>query len=315
MLEPLSESSKNAEHCFVLMKVACPQCRKESGLAFRVGDLNRRIDTSQFDYFRCPACGVIFLWPLPENIGKYYPGDYYPVPSSLEDFKAIAEPERYKTELLQRFAGRGRLLEIGPAYGCFSYHAKEAGFDVVALEMDKSCCQFMSDVLGIHVIQGLDIEAELSRAGTFDVVAMWQVVEHLPNPWAVLSSVAQHLNPGGVLIVAAPNPNAFQFRILGRLWTHIDAPRHLELIPSRALLDFLAPLGVTPLLVTTTDPGSLGWNTFGWAESFANLSGSPYMRNALRVLGILVSKALAPYEKIEGRGSSYTAVLQKASPA
>lgn len=297
------------------MNADCPQCRRESPLHFRVGDLNRRITDEIFDYYRCPGCGVIFLSPLPADLGKYYPGDYYSVPGSAEEFAAMAEHERYKIELVQRFAPRGRLLEIGPAHGNFAYLAKSAGFEVDVIEMDKACCRFMNETLGVRAIHSTDTNAALREAGAYDVIALWHVVEHLPDPWSTLELIVQRLSPGGLLVVAAPSPEALQFRLLRHYWTHVDAPRHLELIPSRTLVDHVRRLGMVPLMVTTTDRGSLGWNQFGWAMTLANFSRSELVSRGLRLMGSILGRLVAPVERVEGAGSAYTAMFRKESRA
>jgi len=273
--------------------------------------LNRGVTGEIFNYYRCPDCNVIFLWPIPGNLGQYYSGDYYRVPASLEEFEAIAAPQRYKIEILRNFASGGRLLEIGPAYGSFAYHAKQAGFEVDAIEMNEACCRFMNDVLGVHAIHSTDLEAALRDSGPYNVIALWHAIEHLPDPWSTLRLIVQRLAPEGLLVVATPNPDAFQFGILGRYWTHVDAPRHLELIPSRTLADYLRQLGMIPLFVTTTDRGSLGWNYFGWAMSLANFSSIRNVSKGLRLAGSIVGRILAPIERAEGRGSAYTAVFRK----
>ena len=293
------------------MKAGCPRCGRESPLHFRVGDLNRRITDDIFDYYRCVSCGIIFLDPVPLNLGRYYPSDYYQVPTSLQKLALAAEPEQYKIDFVRRFTSGGSLLEIGPAYGSFCYLAKQAGFKVDAIEMDAGCCRFMNEVVGINAIHSIDTEAALRSAGPYDVIALWHVVEHLSNPWEAMKLFAQRLNPGGLLVMAAPNPDAFQFRVFGRFWTHLDAPRHLELIPSATLSEHARQLGLKPLLITTTDEGSLGWNAFGWEMSLHNLSGSRFVKRGLRLIGNIVSRIVAPIEHAERRGSAYTAVFRK----
>ncbi len=69
------------------------------------------------------------------------------------------------------------------------------------------------------------------------------------------------------MVIASVNPEAFQFRILGRYWLHLDAPRHVMLIPMKLLAEKLEFLGMEAELITTTDQGSIGWNAFGWELS------------------------------------------------
>ena len=73
-------------------------------------------------------------------------------------------------------------------------------------------------------------------------------------------------------------------------------------------------LGLEEVLCTTTDAGSLGWNTFGWSWSFANLAPSKTMKRGLRLTGRLLAGLLAPIEGREGFGSAYTAVYRKVTP-
>jgi len=294
------------------MNANCPRCRLESHLRFRIGDLNRRITDAIFDYYCCSACGILFLWPVPEDIGKYYPDDYYSIPPSFDAFAAAAETERYKIELVQRFATRGRLLEIGPAYGAFTWLAKQAGFDAFAIEMSEACCRFMNEVAGIRAVHSLNIDAALRATGPCDVIALWHVIEHLPDPWRTLELLADRLNPGGVLVIAAPNPLAFQFGLMGRYWTHLDAPRHLHLIPAATLSAHAQGLGLETSLSTTRDPGSLGWNDFGWGMTFANASGNWYLKRGFRLAGRLIGRLFLPVDSAEGRGSAYTAIFRKA---
>jgi len=297
------------------MHAACPRCRQQSPLRLSAKDWNRRITDETFDYYRCAACGIVFLSPIPQDIGKYYPGNYYNIPASVAKLAAAAELERYKIELVQRFATRGRLLEIGPAYGAFTWLAKQAGFDAFAIEMSEACCRFMNEVAGIRAVHSLDIDSALRPAGPCDVIALWHVIEHLPDPWRTLELLAQRLNPGGVLVIAAPNPQAFQFGLMGRYWTHLDAPRHLELIPPATLAGHVQRLGLETALSTTRDPGSLGWNDFGWGMTFGNAAGNWYLNRGLRLVGKAIGKLFVPVDGAEGRGSAYTAIFRKARQA
>ncbi len=293
--------------------VSCPNCKAESNKIFGVGDNNRRITRETFEYYRCPSCRVVFLHPLPDDPGKYYPSDYYSLPPARRDISSRAEPEKYKIELVREHKSGGRLLEIGPAWGAFCYHAKIAGFSVEAIEMDPECCRFINEYIGARAYQGDDIQALLEGKGPYDVVALWHVIEHLPNPWEVLVAITGKLAPGGILVIAAPNPDAWQFMIQGRSWPHVDAPRHVQLVPSSVLSDRMKRLGLRSVSITTRDPGSLGWNIFGWQFFLANLSGNHFVRIALRVLGTVVGYSLFPLERREGRGSAYTAIFRKDS--
>lgn len=293
------------------MKQPCFYCHTGSPFYFQSRDYNRSITQETFDHYRCPECGLIFITPTPSNLSDYYPETYHFVPNSSEYLDTATEHEQYKIEIVQRFVKKGKLLEIGPSYGGFTYLAKKAGFDVDAIEMNARCCQFLNEVVGVNAIQSSDAIEVLGQVGTYDVIALWHVIEHLPAPFAVLDVICANLNPGGVVVLAAPNPEAFQFHIMGRYWPHVDAPRHLMLIPMKLLTEKMESLGMKAELITTTDRGSISWNVFGWEFLFTNLSSRSHIKKVVRLIGWLISVLCSPIEKIEGQGSAYTMVFRK----
>jgi len=294
-----------------MIESQCPVCSIQ-GLPFlQAKDYNRRISTERFLYYKCPSCGLIYLLNVPEDLGKYYPADYYTIPNDRESLLANSAREQYKLEIVQQFINMGRILEIGPALGTFAFLAKQSGFDVDVIEMDKQCCHFIQNELGIRAIQSDVPMAALAGLSGYNVITLWQVIEHLPDPWSVLKVAVEKLLPGGILVISAPNPDAFQFRIFGRFWTHIDAPRHVELIPILLLKHYMDSLGLKAILITTKDSGSLGWNIFGWQVSLMNFFTNRIARFIMRILGLVLSIVISPIERRDGRGSAYTIVFQK----
>ena len=290
---------------------ACPQCGAAAEVAFDIQDFNRRIDRQTFRYFHCTGCGVWFLGDIPRDLARYYPPDYYTIARSPEELDAWSASERYKIELVKQFRAGGRLIEIGPASGSFCHLAKTSGFDVTAIEMDQRCSEFLAATLGIHVVNSANEAAAVETLPPADVIAMWHVIEHLVDPWSMLKAAAGRLRPGGVLVLAAPNPGAFQFRALGERWVHIDAPRHLWLIPPEVLSKRGRDLGLETALVTTRDKGSLGWNGFGWEYTLMNRFRSGFARRVAALAGRVTAVAAYPLEAREGQGAAYTVVLRK----
>jgi 2-polyprenyl-3-methyl-5-hydroxy-6-metoxy-1,4-benzoquinol methylase len=293
--------------------ISCPSCGSYSPFFFTSKDFNRRVSEETFSHYKCPDCKLIFVAPIPSDLGKYYSDSYHFVPDSVNYMEKAAGHERYKIEIIQQFAKTGSLLEIGPSYGCFTYLAKKAGFSVDAIEMNARCCEFLEKVLGVHAIHSDDPVNALLQGGSYDVIALWHVIEHLPNAFAALEAICSRVKPGGYVVLAAPNPEAFQFHLMGRYWPHVDAPRHVMLIPMKLLAERMEHLGMKTEWVTTRDKGSLGWNTFGWEFLFSNLSSHRHLKRVLHRIGRLVAWLLSPIERLEGKGSAYTMVFKKVS--
>lgn len=287
----------------------CSYCNTSSKLLFRSKDYNRRISGELFSHYRCPHCGLIFISPIPEDLGRYYPQDYHFVPDDVAFLDKNISHEQYKIEIIQRYKKLGRLLEIGPSLGGFAYLAKQCGFEVEAVEMDAECSRFLNDVVQIPTVNCNDTCEALNQLDPFDVVALWHVLEHLSTPWETLECIAGKINPGGILLLAAPNPDSFQFNVMGRYWPHLDAPRHLNLIPTTVLVENMERLGMQLEMMTTSDEGGLGWNVFGWEFFFINLG--HLIKVPLRRLGRIFAMLLRPVESMEGKGCAYTIVFRK----
>ncbi len=214
-----------------------PGCAGRETPFLRTRDRNRQAGNEWFQYLRCNTCGLIKLADIPENLEQYYSSDYYDIPTP-ERLAELARKDTFKIETLAHYSRPGRLLEIGPAWGTFALQAKQAGYQVDAIEMDANCCAFLNQTVGVRAICSNAPHEVMESLGSHDVIAIWQVIEHIPDPWTLLGAVAKNLSPGGILILATPNADAWQFRVMGSEWPHIDAPRHLFLIPI-AYIDFV----------------------------------------------------------------------------
>ena len=208
---------------------SCPLCGGKTFLLHMATDENHSVSKAVFNYLKCSACEGIFLDEPPDDLGRYYQSEYYAIPS-LERLQRVADKDRNKIDTVLRFATGGRLLEVGPAFGVFAWQAKQADFVVDVIEMDARCCEYLQGSLGVNVTQSDNPVVAMEALAQHEVIAIWHVLEHLPDARAFLRGAANNLRPGGVLVIAMPNPDAWQFRVMGRHWPHLDAPRHLTLI-------------------------------------------------------------------------------------
>ncbi len=293
-------------------RVACPLCGAGSEHAFTVTDRNRAITDARFAYRRCTSCGTHFIEQVPEDLGRYYPEEYYPLPEAAQlDQAAALDAE--KLTFITPFATAGRLVEIGAGWGLFAHAARRAGFDVTAIEMDSRCCRYLASTIGVCAINSGAPANELAGLESSRVIALWQAIEHLPDPHVVLRATADNLEPGGILVVATPNPTSLQFRLLQERWVHLDAPRHLHLIPASALIAHAAALGLQLKLLTTADAAGRECNRFGWECALRRHPASRAPHVISTTGSKLLERVLRPIEQRGLAGSIYTAVFVKAS--
>jgi len=116
------------------MIINCLYCHTKSLLYFQSKDCNRNVTQETFDHYRRPYCSLFFIELIPSNLRDYYPETYHSIPDTLECLESASKNERFKIEIVQRFISKGRLLEIGPSYGSFTYLAKKPGLRLMLLK-------------------------------------------------------------------------------------------------------------------------------------------------------------------------------------
>jgi 2-polyprenyl-3-methyl-5-hydroxy-6-metoxy-1,4-benzoquinol methylase len=291
---------------------SCPICGSTAATSMEARDENHRVSSTVFAYAKCPQCRTVFLTNPPADLGRYYEADYYDIPS-LDRLSELASKDPNKVEIVDRFASGKRLLEIGPAFGVFACQAKQRGYDVDVIEMDERCCAYLRDKVGVGVTQSDAPDKAITGLPQHDVIALWHVLEHLHAITGVIEAAAANLKPGGILVIATPNPEAAQFGLMGSHWPHLDAPRHLALIPVDTLRKLGAEYGLEPVFVTTDDSDARSWNRFGWQRLLMNLFQSRTLQRAMFVLGYGIGMLASPFDRRSMRGSAYTMVLKKVS--
>jgi SAM-dependent methyltransferase len=293
----------------------CPFCGSESREQLIAEDRNRALSDERFPYRRCQRCGTLFIAEIPADLGRYYPKDAYAIPRGRERELAVAA-ERWRVQLLRGFQEPGRLVEIGPGFGLFAQAAVEAGFDVSVVDMDANATELLGALPGITAITSDRPADVLARLPSSRAIVLWHTIEHLPDPAGLLAAAAANLEPGGLLALAAPNPCSLQFRLLGSRWLHLDAPRHLRLVPAEALLERTHQLGLRQLAMTSSDPTGFQCNRSGWQWAGRRPLASHTLANhtpsrAWTLFTGVLTRALRPIERRGHNGTTYTVVFEK----
>lgn len=287
-----------------------PNCLGSEVNIYKVSDLNRGLRAPEFNFLGCNTCGLVRMTEIPENIAEYYPKTYYKLPS-LASIEKKSSKEVFKIKLVQKFLTQGRLLEIGPAFGVFALQAKNAGFKVQTIEQDEDCCKILSDLLAIPAVRSDRPDQAILALGTQEAIALWHVIEHLPNPWTVIESAAKMLSANGYLFIAAPNPQSFQYRLMKKYWPHLDAPRHAYLLPINALQKYAESVGLELVHQSTSDSYAREMNRFGWQRIMMNNVPTFPLKVVAYLLGYPIAWLLSYKENRERMGSAYTLVFRK----
>jgi SAM-dependent methyltransferase len=293
---------------------SCPLCGGRSIFAFVAVDRNRRTTDESFSYRRCEVCSTIFMIDVPGDLSPYYEGDYYPFDAAGEPLwrsnPGLSAAEVWRVGALRTMVDPGRLIDVGAGAGGFVAAAQDGGFQVTALEMDGACCDYIRTHLGAEAIGTDDPLTSLRALPAARVVTLWHVLEHLREPADMIGVAAESLEPGGVLAIAVPSPDSLQFKLLRTRWAHLDAPRHLCLMPRDAIVRRAREVGLELIGGTTIDPSGVACTLHGWVAALWDFSRGPAPGTVMWA-GAHIADALAPVERRGTLGAALTLFLRK----
>jgi len=222
-------------------------------------------------YFRCLACDAVFLEHIPESrdydTSGYYLRKNILFSSIIKRLMGVFHQQRYAhVKSSYKKAAQGRLLDIGCGKGNFLNAARHDGWSVCGIEPTRRSAEYARKEHGIDVIETGLHESDIA-ANSFDVVSMWHVLEHLPDPRSVLNEINRILVEGGILIIAVPNIASLQ-AVFGRgKWFHLDPPRHVIHFSPEFLSRLLRQSGFQ---IEKVDHFSAENNIIGWFQTFQN---------------------------------------------
>jgi len=189
-----------------------------------------------FCLVQCRQCGLLYLNPRPtlEEIKRYYPEEYGPYNVTPEDepswINRLDHNYGYwkRARLVNRACPRGgRVLDVGCATGNFLNMLRRLGpWDLYGLDITPEASQYARERYGIRTFTGVLADAGYPDA-YFDVVTMWDVMEHVYDPTSTMNEVHRILKPGGLFLARVPNVSTWDARLFGPYWVGLDAPRHL----------------------------------------------------------------------------------------
>jgi Methyltransferase domain len=293
----------------------CPFCGAATVHALTVSDRNWETTSERFSYRRCVVCGTVFLQDVPSDLGRYYVRDYHRFGADGtpegKDNPYMLEVERFRVRTLRRYVEPGALIDVGAGIGGFATAAKNEGFDVTVIEMDPRCCHYLEHEVGIRAICTDEPIDALRALPPPSVISLWHVLEHLLDPAAMLAAAAERLQPRGVLALGVPNPRSLQFRLLRGRWAHLDAPRHLTLIPADALVSHLQAAGLRPLEMMTRDPFGRYCSLHGWTSALRRRPAHGAAPQTVTRLAQVITHAMGPIEHRRNRGPALMLLFVK----
>jgi SAM-dependent methyltransferase len=185
---------------------------------------------------RCRRCGLVYANPrAPEAkilfrySADYFWKEYLPSLGVVDGTFDLTAFDKHHAAVLQMIAAEApgrRLLEVGCGAGFFLKAAERAGWQVEGIELSPEASRFAVERLALPIRRERAEDAPI-EPGSFDAAVMFDVIEHLFDPRAVLTAIARALAPGGTLVISTPNVDSLSRYLLGPAWAVLSPLEHI----------------------------------------------------------------------------------------
>ncbi len=235
------------------MERACAVCGSDRFVPF--------LEKDGYRIVRCAACSFLFVHPTPDpaTLRALYTDPAYfrsEGPLGYADYAALRSfweaQARERLSVIECYVDRGTLLDVGCAIGIFLKVAQERGWEVSGIEIAPEAAHEAERLTGCRVVSSPEL---LLREGrTFDVITLWEYLEHVPDPRAELQRFYRLLRPGGLLALSTPNAGHRLVQRAPALWKEFKPPEHLNFFTAETLLRLLVACGFQVLRIRAIAP-------------------------------------------------------------
>ncbi|HEX8844388.1 MAG TPA: class I SAM-dependent methyltransferase [Pyrinomonadaceae bacterium] len=221
-------------------KQRCPAC--DSGTGTQVGQKNG------VSMLRCQNCATLYAMNYPESSSSDNYEGYY----DEHNLTVPAFVHRQLRTIIARFdpfRQTNRLLDIGCGSGVLLKAACAAGWEAEGLEVSGPAVKHIRG-MGFTVFHG-ELADALYPTAHFDVVTASELLEHVPDPQALVAEVVRILRPGGLFWATTPHGRGASARLLGTRWSVVCPPEHLHLFSLSGMRGLLKTAGFShPRILT-----------------------------------------------------------------
>lgn len=265
--------------------VPCPACGAE--------DSRPKFEKNSISYMSCRVCQTLYVNPRPSpNVLEwfyrgspnyaYWNNVVFPASETVRHQKIFIPRVDQLLELCRKYSVETKaILEVGAGFGTFCVEVKTRNVfsRVVAVEPTPDLAETCRK-RGLEVLEQSIEKIELDHALLFDVIASFEVIEHLFAPIDFVGHMKRLLKPGGLLILTCPNGQGFDIETLGTASDTVDH-EHLNYFNPSSLSQLITSCGLEVLESFT--PGKLD------AELVRNkilagefdVSSQPFLKNVL----------------------------------
>ncbi|OGG29530.1 hypothetical protein A2971_02495 [Candidatus Gottesmanbacteria bacterium RIFCSPLOWO2_01_FULL_46_21] len=199
------------------------------------------------DIIRCNNCKLTYTPDSTPYDGRIREDSEKFVNEYLKESALYEEYFCTITETIRKYKKPQSLLDIGCGVGIFLQKVKEAGWNGVGVDISKTAVGYATSH-GLNVQLGKIEDLEF-KPKSFDVITLFQTIEHLEGPLNTLSKLYSLLRKGGLLILTTPSEESLMARVLGKLWFGYRNTEHLYFYNKQSLATMQKKVGFKEITI------------------------------------------------------------------
>jgi len=192
-------------------------------------------------HVKCRNCHQIYVNPI-EKWSKI--NEDYAQRKSI-DATIVRESRlratKSQVELIKRYKKGTTLLDVGCGEGFFLFNASKAGYTTKGIELSQDAAAYAKREFSLDIEAGAFGDVQFP-GNHFEVVTLWQVLEHIPHPLEILKEAHRILKPGGLIAASTPDIEGIPSMMLRRKWWNIRRI-HINQFSTKTLMDILQNAG------------------------------------------------------------------------
>lgn len=237
--------------------LSTPDGMREMACLFcAVHDEQLRFAEGIFRVVECRRCGHVYVNPRlsVERLHEMYQEEYWTsdrakefgYTSYLAEAPLYLRTYRVRSRVIDAYKPKpGRVLDVGCAAGFFLAVMAERGWKTTGIEISKPMVDYARDELGLSAMHRGDLlSVDLGDDPPFDLITLWDVVEHLERPDEHLARATELLADDGILVLETQNVASTFARLMGRRWQHYKHEEHLYHFHPDSMRRLLADAGL-----------------------------------------------------------------------
>jgi len=212
--------------------IACPVCTGEKFI--------KLFEKQNEPFVKCLGCELVFINPRPiyDQVLETYDRDYSQAYANKAE-KKLKRVRRWVKRIVKQYGNHGKWLDVGCSVGFVVKTAEEFGFEGYGIDVQSWGIEYGKNILGLQNLTCGTLEDQNYKDSYFNVISLYDVIEHVPDLNSLVLELKRILAPGGVIDIITPDLGHWRVPMELHEWSEIKPSEHLYYFSKSTLSQLL----------------------------------------------------------------------------